>query len=294
MRYQKYSLVIMLQRLVLALGVSVVSHVAMAQDVIKASSSDIPEGLKGNDQCTYCHDDDDIHPPLVSQHATANCTACHGGGADHVVSRNNIAGKPDAAACLTCHQEDAKRMNWTFADHHKAGLECSACHGMHEPKSIKRLDLALWRADKNTALCATCHQDVLVRFNMRSHHPVKEGAMSCTSCHDQHGGTQTSLTSKTAECTQCHQAVRGPHMFEHAPVTDDCSTCHNPHGTPNRKMLTLVEPMLCLQCHSVAGNRHGETGGNTNSQRVSATVLRNCSSCHNAPHGSSIDQHLRF
>jgi DmsE family decaheme c-type cytochrome len=135
---------------------------------------------------------------------------------------------------------------------------------------------------------------VLARFNMRSHHPVKEGALSCTDCHDQHGGKQISLASKTAECTQCHQAVRGPHMFEHAPAAEDCTTCHNPHGSPNRKMLTLAEPMLCLQCHSVAGTRHGQTGGNTNGQVISATALRNCSSCHNAPHGSGIDQHLRF
>jgi DmsE family decaheme c-type cytochrome len=291
MRYQKYSFAIMLQGLVLALGISVASQFAMGQDVAKASSND----LKGNAQCTRCHDDEDIHPPMGS-HATADCATCHKGGADHLVSRKNAAGKPDAAACLTCHKDDAKRMNWTFADHHKAGLECSSCHGMHAAKDIKRLDLSLWKADKNTALCATCHQDVLARFNMRSHHPVKEGAMSCTSCHDQHGGKQTSLTSKTAECTQCHQAVRGPHMFEHAPVAEDCATCHNPHGSQNRKMLKLAEPMLCLQCHSVAGNRHGQgsTAANSPGLRISPTALRNCSSCHNAVHGSGIDQHLRF
>lgn len=290
MRHQKYSFAIMLRGLVLALGITVASQVAMAQNVDKAS-------LKGNAQCTHCHDDDDIHLPM-GPHLTADCTTCHTGGADHLANRKNAAGKPDAAACLTCHKDDAKRMNWTFADHHKAGLECSTCHGVHAPKAVKRLDLALWRADKATALCASCHQDVLARFNMRSHHPVKEGALSCTSCHDQHGGTQTSLTSKTAGCTQCHQAVRGPHAYDHAPVAEDCATCHNPHGSPNRKLLTLAEPMLCLQCHSVAGNRHGQPAGAGNATgnglTISATALRNCSSCHNAPHGSSIDQHLRF
>ena len=290
MRYQNFLFPVMLQCLVLALGITAASQVAIAQDIAKTPSKDM---LEGNAQCTRCHDDDDIHLPMGA-HVTADCTSCHTTGANHLESRRNAAGMPDAAACQSCHQDDAKRMNWTFADHHKAGLECSTCHGVHEPKVIDRLDLSLWRADGSTALCATCHQDVLARFNMRSHHPVKEGAMSCTSCHDQHGSKQTTLTSKTAECTQCHQAVRGPFMFEHAPAAEDCATCHNPHGSPNNMMLTLAEPVLCLQCHSVAGNRHGQEGSNTNSQRISATVLRNCSSCHNAPHGSSIDQHLRF
>jgi DmsE family decaheme c-type cytochrome len=290
MRYLNYSFASMLRGLVLALGIGMASQVAMAQD----ASNDV---LKGNAQCTHCHDDADIHLPM-GPHATASCTTCHVAGAAHLENRKKAAGKPDAEACLTCHKGDANRMNWTFADHHKAGLECSACHGVHAPKDIKRRDLALGRADKSTALCATCHQDVLARFNMRSHHPVKEGGLSCISCHDQHGGKQTSLTSKTAECTQCHQAVRGPHVFDHAPAAEDCANCHNPHGSPNRKMLKLAEPMLCLQCHSVAGNRHGQPVGTANASGngliISSTVLRNCSSCHNAPHGSGIDEHLRF
>lgn len=271
----------------LAVSMALLSTTTFAQNVVAGLDS------KDMETCYSCHDDKQTQHTKGS-HANTNCATCHTGAAAHLKDETAIPSKPDAAACLTCHKDDAKRMNWKFADHHKAGLECRDCHGLHKPKDVKRLDLSLWKADKNTALCATCHQDVLARFNMRSHHPVKEGAMSCTSCHDQHGSKQTSLTSKTAECTQCHQAVRGPHMFEHAPVAEDCATCHNPHGSQNPKMLKLAQPMLCLQCHSVAGNRHGQTGGGTNGQVISATALRNCSSCHNAVHGSGIDQHLRF
>ena len=252
------------------------------------------------DKCYSCHEEkEDQH--AKGPHANTNCLTCHAGADEHVKvakSKDPVKrpAKPDSMACQSCHQNDAKRMNWKFAEHSKAGVECRDCHGMHTPKVNKRLDLALWRTDKNTQLCATCHQDVLSRFNMRSHHPVKEGGMSCTSCHDSHGGKQTTLAAKTAQCTQCHQNVRGPHMFEHAPAAEDCGSCHNPHGTPNRKLLTLAEPMLCLQCHSVTGNRHGQssTAANSPGLRISPTVLRNCSSCHNAPHGSGIDQHLRF
>ncbi|TPW21136.1 MAG: cytochrome C family protein, partial [Elusimicrobia bacterium] len=88
------------------------------------------------------------------------------------------------------------------------------------------------------------------------------------------------------------QSVRGPHVMEHPPVVEDCATCHTPHGSPNRKLLTVAQPALCLQCHSLADNRHAAVaaaGG-----RVSGAVLRNCTACHGGIHGSAFDQHLRY
>jgi hypothetical protein len=31
-------------------------------------------------------------------------------------------------------------------------------------------------------------------------------------------------------CTTCHADKRGPWLFEHPPVEENCLTCHNPHG----------------------------------------------------------------
>ena len=275
--------------LALAISMALMPGVTFAQSVGGLDSKDMVK-------CYSCHDDKETQH-TKGPHANTNCASCHAGSAEHLASKKKAESKPqkpDAAACQSCHKNDARRMNWKFADHHKAGIECSDCHGIHTPKAVKRLDLSLWKSDKNTQLCATCHQDVLARFNMNSHHPVKEGALSCTSCHDPHGGKQASLASKTAECTQCHQAVRGPHAFEHPPAAEDCGNCHNPHGSPNRKLLNVAEPMLCLQCHSVASNRHGQTGSSNNTQRITGAVLRDCTACHSTPHGSASDQHLRF
>ncbi|MEK6664536.1 MAG: cytochrome c3 family protein, partial [Pseudomonadota bacterium] len=86
----------------------------------------------------------------------------------------------------------------------------------------------------------------------------------------------------------------GPHAFEHPPVAEDCTTCHDPHGSPNKKLLSVAQPMQCLQCHSIAGNRHGQAGANNNTQRITGAALRDCASCHGSIHGSSADQHLRF
>ncbi|MFA7282829.1 MAG: cytochrome c3 family protein, partial [Sterolibacterium sp.] len=146
-----------------------------------------------------------------------------------------------------------------------------------------------------TALCATCHQDVLAKFSMTSHHPVKEGGATCTGCHDPHASKLATLGAATAQCTSCHQAVRGPHVFEHPPAAEDCKNCHDPHGSPNKRLLSVAQPMQCLQCHSIAGNRHGVSGATAtgNTTPISGAVLRDCASCHGAIHGSAIDQHLR-
>ncbi len=147
----------------------------------------------------------------------------------------------------------------------------------------------MWKSDAKSALCMTCHTDVAARMNMPSHHPVKEGGLSCVSCHDPHSGKQTALAGKNAHCAKCHQAVAGPKVFEHAPVAEDCTTCHNPHGSPNRRLLQLTQPMQCLQCHSVTANRHASGTG-----ALRGAQLRNCTNCHSAIHGSHSDPKLKF
>lgn len=266
----------------------------------------VPAFAAGAEQCIACHEIEAERTPAHAYHG--ECTSCHVSAREHAEAeearetgadvKSVLATLPKTEQCMSCHVSDSKRMNFAFSDHHKAGVECSSCHGNHTPK-VTTLNVGFAQAGPEVALCANCHQNVLANFNMRSHHPVKEGGLTCSDCHDTHGSSLTSLAAKTEQCTQCHQNVRGPHGFEHPPAVEDCASCHVPHGSPNPKMLALVEPMLCLQCHSVANNRHGQTGGTGGdgsfvATRISPTALRNCSSCHSAPHGSSIDQHLRF
>jgi predicted CXXCH cytochrome family protein len=81
----------------------------------------------------------------------------------------------------------------------------------------------------------------------------EEGGLSCANCHDPHSGKQTSLASQTETCTKWHQNVRGPKVFEHAPAAEDCTICHNPHGSPNGAQLRN-----CTNCHSAVNGSHSD------------------------------------
>jgi DmsE family decaheme c-type cytochrome len=251
--------------------------------------------------CTSCHDETEAK--VHEYHS--DCISCHTDAEAHRRSKKILPNKAiPSETCLSCHatgkghSDDAHRMNFEVSDHSKAGVQCADCHGIHADKVSKQSNVADLKLDRNAKLCLTCHQEVLARFNMISHHPLKEGAITCTDCHNQHDSSKTTLGGKTEQCTMCHQAVRGPYVFEHPPAVEDCANCHNPHGTPNRRLIEFAQPMQCLQCHSLPNNRHGQTASSSTeditTERISGAVLRNCYSCHAAIHGSSVDQHLRY
>lgn len=246
-----------------------------------AQTADAPVPI-GNDLCKTCHVPYEAHKVNIYH---SDCLACHTPQDKHLAEggRGTVS-LPAASNCLACHQNnDHKRMNWEFSPHAKAKLDCRNCHGVHSPK-IKELNVGMWKSDRNSQLCMSCHKDVAARLTMPSHHPVKEGGLSCVSCHNPHGGKQTTLAGKNEQCTKCHQNVRGPKVFEHAPAAEDCTICHNPHGSPNRRLLQLAQPMLCLQCHSITQQQHGTRG----------SQLRGCTNCHSAVHGSHSDPLLKY
>lgn len=251
-----------------------------------ASSSSVSEK-----PCLDCHEEE---TQTHSYHA--DCESCHTNSGAHSSAekpRRLLPDNPESKQCLSCHETDRRRMHFTLAEHNKAGVQCSDCHGIHQPK-IKNLNAAALKGGETTALCATCHQDVIARFSMNSHHPVKEGGVNCTGCHDPHASSQAMMGNKTDRCTSCHQAVQGPHVFDHPPAVEDCTICHDPHGSPIRRLLQASQPMQCLQCHTPPSNRHGQTGDRDTTSRISGALLRDCAGCHNAIHGSGSDQHLRY
>lgn len=135
-----------------------------------------------------------------------------------------------------------------------------------------------------TAKCETCHRDISAGMNR---HAAIE---SCDNCHrfaGEKGKTTVELTdAQPALCTNCHddqtRASRGEVAAPHAPVTDSCTSCHNPHSSANSKLLTEPVPATCLGCHD----------GTELDTKHKVTVSRgNCARCHD-PHGSEFSKAL--
>lgn len=255
--------------------------------------------------CVSCHKDVKGQQPPRAEHHHGQCESCHAGSEAHRQSLirgesgYGSIGKPQSKECTSCHKNDRKLMDWAFNVHNKAGGNCTDCHAMHAPQETRSSALLASREDKNSAVCIKCHQDTGSQFRMRSHHPVREGGLGCTACHNPHGSDHTALKSKSDQCLACHQSYRGPKVFEHAPVVDDCMSCHTPHGSPNRGLLSVSQPAVCLQCHSIAQGKHGygtgaEPAPTAGTRPISGTVLRQCTNCHSAVHGSHQDPLLRY
>ena len=102
-------------------------------------------------------------------------------------------------------------------------------------------------------------------------------------------------------CYKCHTEKRGPFLYEHAPVREECTSCHAPHGSNHERMLIAKPPFLCQRCHYSAHGITGDlsntaagvptapppVGGVNQTTRSSREQERSCKQCHLAIHGSN-------
>lgn len=215
--------------------------------------------------------------------AAGACESCHGPRSLHVDDPDRaLELKPDQqnTVCLQCHK-DGDRMNWAGSQHASAGITCTSCHTVMQKKN----DKSLLAADHEEDVCYTCHADVRGQMNKTSHHPVREGKIVCSDCHNPHGSTTSAMlrgASVTETCYQCHQEKRGPFIWVHPPAQENCLTCHDSHGSNKRKLLNGKDSFLCMSCHTY--------GGHVNLpryNRVSNPYGEGCVNCHIAVHGSN-------
>lgn len=281
---------------------------------------------KGADTCIKCHDEDEAYPVLdifktkhgqqgnkQSPFAGLQCEACHGPGVAGAAAMQvvldkgghvgkvrpgqerppilNFGIKSDESAekqnsmCLNCHK-DASHIDWKGSVHEDSDIACASCHQIHTLK-----DPVLTKKTQ-PEVCYKCHQNQRAEFFKTSTHPVRFGLMTCTDCHKTHGAiSDRQLVKPTLNqtCYTCHAEKRGPLLWEHAPVSEDCSLCHTAHGSIHPAMLTKRTPLLCQQCHSQLGHPSlAYTAAGLPAGSPSGFLLSGgCINCHAQVHGSN-------
>ena len=254
----------------------------------------------GSEECKTCHEDK-FAPLEKSPHgqhgfemrSTQGCETCHGPGRNHIDSGGDVTlilnpakmkSEASSAVCLTCH-EQGMQTHWKGSTHQQRGLSCSSCHSIHNFKSEKNQ----LKTAEITETCNGCHMEQKAQIQRTSHHPIREGLMSCASCHNPHGTLTPKMISANSVndlCYQCHTEKRGPFLWPHPPVQENCATCHLPHGSNHEKLLVQNRPWLCQSCH--LDTRHpGTLYDKTNVLTSNRELSRSCSNCHMAIHGSN-------
>jgi DmsE family decaheme c-type cytochrome len=238
----------------------------------KSAPQSPPSGdYVGMDTCVTCHADQGKHfQNTVMGHAFAHprtdleklgCEACHGPGRAHAEagggkdtipirftkdSKNTVEEKNNA--CLSCHAK-GNRMFWYGSPHESRNIACVDCHIGHEPQTKKLSSDSRFNAPLT---------DVQTR---------KQQPELCLTCH---------LMRRA-------QLQRSSHMpYREGKVT--CSSCHNPHGTPNPYQ--LIHATTNENCYSCHAERRGPFVWEH------PPVMENCANCHE-PHGTNNPQLLK-
>jgi DmsE family decaheme c-type cytochrome len=269
--------------------------------------------LKGDAQCTRCHDETEEVPVLsigktkhgtVADGRTPTCTSCHGESDTHANKPADAVERPKpgrmfgkasstpmeerSAACLSCHH-GGKRIHWDRSEHAAADVSCASCHQVHTAHDKARDKMT------QTEVCFACHKEQRAQLRRPSRHPILEGKVACSDCHNPHGTAgpkQLVRDTVNDTCYTCHMEKRGPFVRSHEPVQEDCSICHNPHGSTAPALLKVRPPFLCQSCHEPTSH-HSQVpddtpvGGGNPALPQAVIMARGCVNCHTNIHGSN-------
>jgi DmsE family decaheme c-type cytochrome len=244
-----------------------------------------------------------------------NCTTCHR-------PHGRVTSQTRTDLCLGCHT-GTPTMAWHSSYHDRQGVACADCHDAHPnakvPEVIAIAHETLDRPSRRPMrvaepdTCYKCHPKIFALASLPSHHPIREGKIRCSDCHDAHGEEHKSLKSQTLNelCFECHTDKEGPFVWEHAPVTESCANCHEAHGTVANNLLQQPPVFLCLRCHT-SHSTHGASqqctrchqiefpggdittlvGGGPQNPMIPTTptsrqaLFTDCTQCHSQIHGS--------
>lgn len=264
--------------------------------------------------CLSCHADKavseakgPVHPPVAQ-----NCLTCHSPHASDNPYQllKPTSGDKAANLCLKCHDKGVGVAE-TGSRHAALDMGCETCHVTHKSGDSSKVEFAVHLNKAPPALCLDCH-DVTTEEAVAAHRNQPVAQADCTSCHDAHDSSAPKLMAHylhppfaDKSCDLCHQpAEKGKVVLNEGgnralcymchdakqkqveqsktqhpvfAVTDNCTGCHNPHGSRTPKLLQASQGQVCAACHEKSSDavRHGPYDKGQ------------CSVCHD-PHGTEL------
>lgn len=277
-----------------------------------ANGQDTAYSRKGADTCIACHENVAVMTLFQTKHGAPSnsrgpfgagqlqCEACHGPGGTHAGRVRRGQERPSVvrfggdsstpieeqnSMCLNCH-ENKIGFSWHNGALPSDEVSCADCHSSHAATDAVR------HTSTQPEVCFACHQTLRNETRKAFAHPMFEGKMACMGCHNMHGDSVASTLARESvndTCQQCHAEKRGPYLWEHAPVSEDCGLCHAPHGSNHPGMLTKRAPLLCQSCHSQSGHPSiaHDADGLTSGSPSRFLLGQSCTNCHSQVHGSN-------
>src|SRR5664279_1032185 len=135
-----------------------------------------------------------VHAPFSDKDS---CATCHKPAENGKVVLNE---KDAKAMCLTCHEDQGKKIETAKVQHPGAMGECTDCHSPHAGKSPG------FQKPNSVDVCLTCHADQAEQHKKKYPHQPVFG-QGCFTCHEPHGGDNAKLlraSNVNALCLECH------------------------------------------------------------------------------------------
>ncbi|MDH3524445.1 MAG: cytochrome c3 family protein [Acidobacteriota bacterium] len=265
---------------------------------------------RGERLCAACHGELvepsalSTHPALRGDGRRAGCLSCHN---PHMSDQARLLEAEGPGLCVPCH-EAIVALATGDGGHYPAAEDCLNCHQPHASENTLLLAIPLGE------LCSDCH-DTDDAALAATHLGADLTRLTCTDCHTPHGSTHWSLLADNLHppledgcdlchtgafneleegggnelCLLCHddvgEAAAAAAFAHEALELGECRDCHNPHASPQQRLIKSPGAGPCAECHDEQAAGDGEVAHGV-------IDLLGCRACHE-PHGGERDLLLR-
>jgi len=232
--------------------------------------------------CLACHDPHQSDRPKLMQKfvhlpfGEKQCEVCHQSAKDGKVVLTQASAKE---LCVTCHTEQAEKIEKAKVQHPGAMGDCTDCHSPHAGKTP-----GFAKPDAVT-ICLNCHTDRAEEANKHNlHQPAFQ--QGCATCHEPHGGDRPKLlrAEGNALCLECHGPDSQPQKLEAERVFTIFNGTVKLPDDYFKKNRVPVLPLRFGFGHPVDGHPVSDVGDPKDVTKVRFAM--SCLTCHQ-PHASA-------